>query len=932
MDLIFADVESFWSPEYSLSKLSPLEYVMGEQFELQCLALKVNDGPTRVYVGAAEIEAAVRKIDWSKVGVCMHNANFDAYVLAYRLGINPKLWMCTLAMARPIHAKTCGLGLGKLVEHYGIGKKDNTVLMQTKGRRLADFTADEVQRMRQYNGEDTDQCAALFHKLKPHYSAAELWQIDALVRMRTEPAFVLDVPMLETAASIVRSRKHAALLSLARLLKLDGVDWDDDLAVAEQVRGELASAPKFSELLVSLGVEVPMKPSPTNEDKMIPALSKTDQGFLDLQEHDNEVVAAAARTRLDVKSTLLEARIQKFLTAGRMANGKLPIPLRYCGADTSGRDSGEEYNPQSLNRVNPKSPQPSDALRNSLQAPKGYKVIVADQSGIELRVNHFLWKVPSSVALYQANVEADLYKAFAATRYGVEPDAVNKEQRQMGKVCISEGTLIMCKLNGRVFWERVELFKPEFQLWDGGEWVWAKGVVSNGWKPTQQLCGIWLTPDHLVLSGTKWLQAQYVQGENLARALATGAENLSLRELLPSIVSGSLRLSLSAIAGFLSTRWKLTTSRTSKQQGATSAPRKQQARSGTGSTWKQCRTTNTDPDYLTDCRPQSAGATTRTMQTTRTMAAEAYRFAISGAQIARRFSYTLAHFLGGMSPVSIWTGRTAIGATPPATSGLYPGGTTCSTNEKYRNSSSESPASKRNSHVYDIVDCGPRNRFTVLTDKGPLVVHNCHLGLGFGAGAVTFRRFAKTQYGLVISETESEEVVAAWRSDYDAIVQGWKTCGQAIVDISRGTEADVDPWGLVHTCSEGFVLPSGRMIRYPELRKEPDGCWPDGRPKVSWFYAHGRHKARIQGPKADENLVQALARDSIFDCAVDFYKLTRLRPALRVHDELVYVVPEKEADELLAELQKTMRTPPKWWPELIVWSEGSSADTYGAAK
>ena len=27
--------------------------------------------------------------------------------------------------------------------------------------------------------------------------------------------------------------------------------------------------------------------------------------------------------------------------------------------------------------------------------------------------------------------------------------------------------------------------------------------------------------------------------------------------------------------------------------------------------------------------------------------------------------------------------------------------------------------------VYDLVNCGPRNRFTILTDKGPVIVHNC---------------------------------------------------------------------------------------------------------------------------------------------------------------------------------------------------------------
>ena len=27
--------------------------------------------------------------------------------------------------------------------------------------------------------------------------------------------------------------------------------------------------------------------------------------------------------------------------------------------------------------------------------------------------------------------------------------------------------------------------------------------------------------------------------------------------------------------------------------------------------------------------------------------------------------------------------------------------------------------------VYDLLDCGPRIRFTVLTEAGPVIVHNC---------------------------------------------------------------------------------------------------------------------------------------------------------------------------------------------------------------
>lgn len=662
MDLVTTDWESYYDNEYSLSRMSPLAYVMDDRFEAISVSLKVNDKPTGTWFGS-DIPKGLATIDWKNAFVIGHNLlGFDAYVMAYRYGINPAMWGCTLAMARAVLSKSLPrLGLGYLVEEFGLGVKDQTILLQTKGRRLKDFTAEERQRMGRYNADDTDQCYGVFRVLRKYFSAKELWHIDKAIRMRTEPRFELDFGLLQTAASIERDRKHKALLDLFRTLKdISSEEEKAELSMltadekVEHIKKELASSAKFSSLLERLGVEVPLKPSPTNPEKEIPALSKTDQAMQDLQEHDDPIVAAAAHCRLDVKSTLLETRIEKFIEAGTAAKGFLPIPIRPNGADTTGRDSGEEYNPQNLPRIDKKKPKVTDALRKSLRAPKGKKVIVADQSGIELRVNHFLWKVPSSMALYQADPEkADLYRSFAArSLFRIPEEQIDKNQRQLGKVA--------------------------------------------------------------------------------------------------------------------------------------------------------------------------------------------------------------------------------------------------------------------------------------------------QLGLGFGAGAPTFRRVARTMGGIVIplsrdEETPkdvvtAEETVFAWRGDYSEIVQGWKACGIGVIDVARQVENGIDPWGLVHTTPEGFMLPSRRIIRYPNLRQEDDGEWPDGRAKKSWFYGVGRAKARITGPKACENIVQALARDSIFDVAFEFFKLTGLRPALEVHDELIYVVDEDKAEELLRLLQSLLRRPPGWWPELVTWSEGDIADTYGDAK
>jgi DNA polymerase len=188
-------------------------------------------------------------------------------------------------------------------------------------------------------------------------------------------------------------------------------------------------------MLEASGTPVPYKPSPKHPDKLIPALAKNDEGMVALLDHEDPVIAALAAARVGVKSTQLETRMQSFLRVGELMGGFMPIALNYYGAENTGRWSGSMgLNQQNLPRVG-KKPRLHDALRKCLRAPPGHVVVVADLSGIELRMNHFLWKVPSSMALFRADpAEADLYREFAAKLYRKAPEEVTKDERQVGKV------------------------------------------------------------------------------------------------------------------------------------------------------------------------------------------------------------------------------------------------------------------------------------------------------------------------------------------------------------------------------------------------------------------------------------------------------------------------------------------------------------------
>lgn len=959
---VIMDYESYWSATHSLTKMPAMEYVLHPDTEIISLAVKVGDYPTDVIFGEAEIKSALSCIDWSDKFVIAHNnEGFDSMISAWRFGIKPALWGCTMAMARPHHAKHPGLSLAKLVEYYGLGVKDNRALVATRGRHLRDFTVRERADMEEYNRADTEQCAGLFKILAKKTPADEMRLIDKTIRMLVEPQFELDVPLLRKTLVEVKEEKLENLKKVVRAFAADNPAWQELRAAGwadenisgitsseppeEMVRALLASSQKFAAFLQEHGVEPPMKTSPAT-GKPTFALAKTDQEFLDLQEHPNELVAAAARARLGVKSTLLETRIEAFINTSLAVGGKLPIPLKYCGADTTGRWSGWAYNPQNLPQV-PRDKdgnivyKPSNALRLSLRAPKKHKVVVADLSGIELRVNHFLWKVQSSMALFTANpAKADLYKDFASTMYDVAEDEVTKAQRQMGKVCVAEGTLVLTD-RGEV---PIEQVLSSDRVWDGVEWVGTSGPIYNGERDVIEYDGVVATPDHEVWveDGRKvqigdaaaqslrlartgdgrtplGFSGVVVEGDSAEERVQgstsplhgvrlnevcelrqpTARKDTRVPVVSPEVRSAEVALAtdgVSATAVHKPERYRVQELRDAR--GSVQISVSESGRGlGDGELGFAERTGN---------RQDQHERALRTGEPTLCDTQSERRHTEAGA--LSTLSYVSAE-----TPGSAVCGQYVAASDLPRSDGQPDSGTVAH------------PVMQTKRRVWDLLNCGPRHRFTA---NGRLV-SNCHLGLGFGAGHATFRKVAKLMAGITLDDTEALNIVQTWRAAYTEIAQGWKTCHRALDFIYGEEDFDIDPWGLCKVRGGRIVTPKG-FIHYPSLRKEMNA---EGRPE--WFYGEGRHKARIYAGKVTENLVQHLARHVLSDNLLKVAKTKLLRgypPAHTVHDELVYVVPEGMADEALDTIQTIMRTPPDWWPELVTWSEGDVADSYGAAK
>ena len=405
MNILTVDFESFYSQEFSLSKMTNEEYVRSPEFEVIGVSVQVDDGAPEWYTGdMIGIFSFLRKFDWENNLALAHNAPFDASILTWVFGIKPKGWLDTLSMGRALHGTEVGGSLAVLAQHYGVGTKGNEVVM-AKGLRRKDFPDEQLAEYGKYCCNDTAMTYALFQKMSVEFPPSELRLIDLTIRMFSEPVLQLDEGILTVHLGEVR-RKKAELLS-KMLIEKD----------------QLMSNPQLAKVLEDLGVVVPMKVSPAN-GKMTYAFSKTDEGFKALLEHDNVIVQAIVAARLGVKSTIEETRTERFI--GIAKRGAMPVPLRYYAAHTGRWGGDDKLNLQNLPRKSP--------LKYSIIAPDGYVVLDSDSSQIEART--LAWLAGQNDLVEAFDKGEDVYCIMASAIYGFPVTKANERERFVGKTTI----------------------------------------------------------------------------------------------------------------------------------------------------------------------------------------------------------------------------------------------------------------------------------------------------------------------------------------------------------------------------------------------------------------------------------------------------------------------------------------------------------------
>jgi len=405
MNLLTIDFETYYDPTYSLSKMTTEHYIRSDQFEVIGVAVQVNDGEPQWFSGTQkDTWKFLQQFDWENSVALAHNAVFDMAILSWRFGIQPKKIADTLSMARAIHGTEVGGSLAALATYYGLGEK-GTEVVNALGKRRIDFSVEDLSRYAGYCVNDVALTYRLFGCLAGRFPISELNLIDLTVRMFTEPVLELDKTVLGMHLFKVRAAKEKLM---------SGIEQNKDM---------LMSNPQFASILRSMGVEPPMKISPTT-GKETYAFSKSDEAFNALLEHESEAVQALVAARLGMKSTLEETRTQRFIEIAD--RGLLPIPLRYYAAHTGRWGGDDKVNMQNLPRNSP--------LKHAICAPSGYVMIDSDSSQIEARTLAWLAEQNDLVEAFDRG--EDVYKIMASSIYGKSVDDITKDERFVGKTTI----------------------------------------------------------------------------------------------------------------------------------------------------------------------------------------------------------------------------------------------------------------------------------------------------------------------------------------------------------------------------------------------------------------------------------------------------------------------------------------------------------------
>lgn len=464
MQVLTLDFETYYDREYSLRNMTTIEYIKDSRFEVIMMSYALDSNPVQNLIGEQYIRYFLRTLDWNNIIVNAQNTQFDGTILRERFGITAKFYADTMAMARVTGAHIFEGASLRAISNvlrkvgYPVPPK-GTEVESAQGKHLQQFVSDydslyylaeeetdvydEVVRGEtllnayvQYCNNDVELARQAFIYFSSMISADEMKYGDMILKTYIVPSTYLDLNIINTEIARIEQRDKERAQGIADTY------FGGDMA---QLRATCRSAKLFTAFLQAQGgvlaSEVGMQPEEIIESgigrfiiperhsekkgTVEPCYSKAFAGMMEMCDHPDPSIAELFQIKLDMTSSIEMSRALRFRNIAALRCG-FGFPYVVSGAHTHRLGGAGKLNVQNLSSGR-KAGQ-SKALKQSITAPPGYKIVVFDSSQIELRTGYYIAQEPRALAMFPAG--KDPYSHLAAQIYGGDPAEIKLKAKQ----------------------------------------------------------------------------------------------------------------------------------------------------------------------------------------------------------------------------------------------------------------------------------------------------------------------------------------------------------------------------------------------------------------------------------------------------------------------------------------------------------------------